>query len=89
MKTTNEITSFNSNVRKELIHIINPKIHNNCKTLPLETQMGKPTLNGAQFFISTISGTMQLLALYASSSLGQKKIPLRVKIMEEIGRVGG
>jgi hypothetical protein len=49
--------------------------------------MGKPFLMGLSFFISTISGYIAFMALYASSSLGQKD-PLRVKFMREIGRVG-
>jgi hypothetical protein len=54
----------------------------------LETQMGKPTSNVAQCFISTISGYNAFMALCPSSSPWPKD-PLRMKFMREIGRDGG
>jgi hypothetical protein len=65
----------------------NTSNHHELRSFTLETQIGKPTSNGAQYFISTISGTMHswLLCLF----LSWPKAPLRMKFMREIGRIRG
>jgi hypothetical protein len=84
--THHKITKHPFNMNKNNIKHKNQSMNTR---ITLETQMGKPTLNGAQS-ISTISSYNVFLA-FCSFSSPWPKYPLLMRVKDEIGdlRIGG